>query len=70
MWILYLWTIGKASKVSSQADFCVTLLVLAGNVGVAADILGDLAKGNKVTAVMCHSDPLFKRRLRNELKKA
>ena len=61
---------GKASKVSSQADFCVTLLVLAGDVGVAADIFGDLAKGNKVTSIMCYSDPPFKRRLTNELKKA
>ena len=54
---------GKSSNVSFQADFYVTLLVLAGDVGVAAGSFGDLAEGNTVTSVMCHSDPSFKKRL-------
>ena len=54
---------GKSSNVSFQADFYVTLLVLAGDVRVTAGSFGDLAKGNTVTSVMCHSDPSFKKRL-------
>ena len=56
--------------VSFHVNFYVTLLVWARDVGVAADIFGDLAKGNTVALEMHHSNPSFKKGLTSQVKGA